>query len=153
MKGRKRGFEDIPSFFKWFSETDSNSDPIAEIIKDDIWPNPLQFFLVSLRNKNNNIIMGYLCTIESYVASAVLDKTGLMKLQHSNLISIFQLCNGCDLSYACWDTLSAHHNWHDALCLQGSGELNETYDEEEEEEGEGEEEELDDEEDEDEPVS
>lgn len=48
VKGRKRGLEEIPSFFKWFSETDSSSDPIAEIIKDDIWPNPLQFFLVSL---------------------------------------------------------------------------------------------------------
>ena len=47
-KGRKRGLEEVPSFFLWFSETDGSSDPIAEIIKDDIWPNPLQFFLVSL---------------------------------------------------------------------------------------------------------
>jgi template-activating factor I len=46
-KGRKRGLEEAPSFFVWFSETESSSDPIAEIIKDDIWPNPLQFFLVS----------------------------------------------------------------------------------------------------------
>ena len=46
-KGRKRGLDEVPTFFNWFSETDSSSDPVAEIIKDDIWPNPLQFFLVS----------------------------------------------------------------------------------------------------------
>ena len=46
-KGRKRGLEELPSFFIWFSETDSSSDPIAEIIKDDIWPNPLPFYVVS----------------------------------------------------------------------------------------------------------
>ena len=47
MKGRKRGLEEAPSFFGWFSETDGTTDPIAEIIKDDIWPNPMTFFLVS----------------------------------------------------------------------------------------------------------
>lgn len=47
-KGRKRPLEEAPSFFQWFSETDSTSDPIAEIIKDDIWPSPFQFFVVSL---------------------------------------------------------------------------------------------------------
>lgn len=35
------------SFFDWFCD---NSDPVnddfAELIKDDVWPNPLQFFLV-----------------------------------------------------------------------------------------------------------
>ena len=47
MKGRKRGLDDVPSFFCWFADTDSNDGP-AEIIKDDIWPNPLQFFLVCM---------------------------------------------------------------------------------------------------------
>ena len=53
-KGRKRGLEEVPSFFLWFTETDGSSDPIAEIIKDDIWPNPLQFFLVSSPSVINN---------------------------------------------------------------------------------------------------
>ena len=57
-KGRKRGLEEAPSFFVWFSETDGTSDPIAEIIKDDIWPNPLQFFLVS--SINNYYLVTYL---------------------------------------------------------------------------------------------
>lgn len=38
---------DHKSFFDWFCD---NSDPVnddfAELIKDDIWPNPLQYFLV-----------------------------------------------------------------------------------------------------------
>lgn len=38
---------DHQSFFDWFTD---NSDPVnddfAELIKDEIWPNPLQFFLV-----------------------------------------------------------------------------------------------------------
>ena len=46
MKGRKRGLEEVPTFFGWFSDTESTSDPIAEIIKDDIWPNPLPFYIV-----------------------------------------------------------------------------------------------------------
>lgn len=39
--------ESQKSFFDWFCD---NSDPVnddfAELIKDDIWPNPLQYFLV-----------------------------------------------------------------------------------------------------------
>lgn len=35
------------SFFTWFGETgDPTCDDIAEVIKDDMWPNPLQYFLV-----------------------------------------------------------------------------------------------------------
>ncbi|CAI8022785.1 Protein SET [Geodia barretti] len=44
-KGRKRGHEDIGSFFLWFCDLDPSSDEPAELIKDDIWPNPLQFYL------------------------------------------------------------------------------------------------------------
>jgi template-activating factor I len=47
-KERKRGHEDIGSFFLWFSDLDPSSDEPAELIKDDIWPNPLQFYLVRL---------------------------------------------------------------------------------------------------------
>lgn len=42
---RKRGLEEQPSFFDWFS-ADNVSDEPGEIIRDDIWPNPLQFYLV-----------------------------------------------------------------------------------------------------------
>lgn len=44
--GQKRGSEH-KSFFSWFNDhSDPISDDIAEIIKDDIYLNPLQYFLV-----------------------------------------------------------------------------------------------------------
>lgn len=47
VKGRKRPLEDPPSFFCWFADSETmDGDEIAEIIKDDIWPNPMQYFLV-----------------------------------------------------------------------------------------------------------
>ncbi|XP_057951992.1 NAP1-related protein 1-like [Malania oleifera] len=48
-KGNKRSAAD-ESFFTWFSQTkhkdviDDIHDEIAEIIKDDLWPNPLNYF-------------------------------------------------------------------------------------------------------------
>jgi len=43
---RKRGFEP-KNFFSWFADHgDPSSDDIAEVIKDDLWPNPLQYYLV-----------------------------------------------------------------------------------------------------------
>lgn len=43
-RNRKHSYQ---SFFTWFSETsDAASDDIAEVIKDDMWPNPLQYFLM-----------------------------------------------------------------------------------------------------------
>lgn len=34
-----------PSFFAWLSEsTESGNDEVAEVIKDQIWPNPLEYF-------------------------------------------------------------------------------------------------------------
>ena len=38
------------SFFHWFSEDASSGmgqDELGEIIKDDIWPNPLQYYLAT----------------------------------------------------------------------------------------------------------
>ena len=44
----KRGRQEAQSFFDWFSEeSNSVTDELGEIIKDEIWPNPLQFYLVS----------------------------------------------------------------------------------------------------------
>lgn len=35
------------SFFAWFCDnSDPSADDLAEVIKDDMWPNPLQYFLV-----------------------------------------------------------------------------------------------------------
>lgn len=45
LKGRKRGHEEPQSFFSWFTDQDSG-DELGETIKDEIWPNPLQYFLV-----------------------------------------------------------------------------------------------------------
>jgi len=46
-QSRKR-HHDIPrTFFTWFADHgDASADDIAEVIKDDMWPNPLQYFLV-----------------------------------------------------------------------------------------------------------
>lgn len=44
---RKRGFEEQKKFFDWFNDNeDPQGDDIADIVKDDIWPNPLQYYLV-----------------------------------------------------------------------------------------------------------
>lgn len=40
MKG-----EEPQTFFKWFTNQESG-DELGDTIKDDIWPNPLQYFLV-----------------------------------------------------------------------------------------------------------
>jgi hypothetical protein len=43
---RKRALENR-TFFSWFCDNgDPSGDDIAEVIKDDMWPNPLQYFLV-----------------------------------------------------------------------------------------------------------
>lgn len=45
--GKKRQHEEPESFFTWFSDhSDSGADELGEVIKDDIWPNPLQYYLV-----------------------------------------------------------------------------------------------------------
>uniref|UniRef100_A0A2K5E6L9 SET nuclear proto-oncogene n=1 Tax=Aotus nancymaae TaxID=37293 RepID=A0A2K5E6L9_AOTNA len=44
---RKRQHEEPDSFFTWFTDrSDAGADELAEVIKDDIWPNPLQYYLV-----------------------------------------------------------------------------------------------------------
>ena len=50
MNGQKRPIDDDQdSFFGWFSDhTEAGADELAEVIKDDVWPNPLQYYLVSL---------------------------------------------------------------------------------------------------------
>ncbi|XP_022085170.1 protein SET-like [Acanthaster planci] len=44
---QKRPHGDSESFFCWFNDhTDAGADELGEVIKDDIWPNPLQYFLI-----------------------------------------------------------------------------------------------------------
>lgn len=43
----KKLISEHKSFFDWFCDnSDPLTDDLAELIKDDIWPNPLQYFLV-----------------------------------------------------------------------------------------------------------
>eukprot|EP00073_Rattus_norvegicus_P055571 XP_218493.2 PREDICTED: protein SET-like [Rattus norvegicus] len=43
---RKRQHEEPESFFTWFTDhSDADADDLGEAIKDDIWPNPLQYYL------------------------------------------------------------------------------------------------------------
>ncbi|ONK73920.1 uncharacterized protein A4U43_C03F940 [Asparagus officinalis] len=48
-KGKKRPYAGT-SFFRWFSETHENdmseiaTDEVADMIKEDLWPNPLKYF-------------------------------------------------------------------------------------------------------------
>ncbi|XP_075217752.1 NAP domain-containing protein SET [Lycorma delicatula] len=54
-KGNKRVFEH-KTFFGWFSDHgDPSADDIAEVIKDDMWPNPLQYYLVPDNDVENGI--------------------------------------------------------------------------------------------------
>uniref|UniRef100_A0A2K6UHE3 SET nuclear proto-oncogene n=1 Tax=Saimiri boliviensis boliviensis TaxID=39432 RepID=A0A2K6UHE3_SAIBB len=44
---RKRQHEEPESFFTWFTDhSDAGANELGEVIKDDIWPNPLHYYLV-----------------------------------------------------------------------------------------------------------
>lgn len=45
---RKRAHKEASLFFSWFNDhADAAGDDFGEVIKDDIWPNPLQYFLAN----------------------------------------------------------------------------------------------------------
>lgn len=46
VMGQKRGFEEPQSFFCWFTEQETGYE-LGDVIKDDVWPNPIQYFLGS----------------------------------------------------------------------------------------------------------
>ncbi|XP_067625782.1 protein SET [Eurosta solidaginis] len=47
QQNKRKRPADYKTFFDWFSDnTDPVNDEIAELIKDDLWPNPLQYYLV-----------------------------------------------------------------------------------------------------------
>lgn len=69
---RKRHLE-YKTFFDWFVDnSDPVNDEIAELLKDDLWPNPLQYYLVpdievdGEENEENRYVCVYVtrCTIE-----------------------------------------------------------------------------------------
>lgn len=44
VNGRKRKIEETPSFFSWFwqsGEIPEGSDPVSDLIKDELWTNPM----------------------------------------------------------------------------------------------------------------
>jgi len=43
--GGKRDRDDPPSFFSWFEDNSMGGDEVGEVIKDDIWANPMQYYL------------------------------------------------------------------------------------------------------------
>ncbi|XP_012906023.2 protein SET-like, partial [Mustela putorius furo] len=44
---RKRQHEEPENFLTWVTDhSDEGADELGEVIKDDIWPNPLQYYLV-----------------------------------------------------------------------------------------------------------
>ena len=52
------------SFFSWFSDNpDAGMDEIGEAIKDEIWPNPLQFYLGNMDDEVDDEVchMIWLC--------------------------------------------------------------------------------------------
>jgi template-activating factor I len=54
-KNRKRSHKDASLFFSWFNDhSDASSDDFGEVIKDDIWPNPLQYFLAQGDEEDDN---------------------------------------------------------------------------------------------------
>lgn len=56
--GKKRQHEEPESFFTWFTDhSDAGADELGEVIKDDIWPNPLQYYLVRLVSSTHAIFM------------------------------------------------------------------------------------------------
>ncbi|XP_050945175.1 NAP1-related protein 2-like [Cucumis melo] len=65
-KGKKRPLTE-DSFFSWFGETDQKDitelhDEVAEIIKEDLWPNPLKYF-------NNVISFAFVLYLFTYSLS------------------------------------------------------------------------------------
>jgi len=53
--GQKRQYEEPESFFSWFNDqSEGGADEVGELIKDDIWPNPLVYFLGTGNDTEDN---------------------------------------------------------------------------------------------------
>ena len=60
VMGQKRGFEEPQSFFCWFTEQETGYE-LGDVIKDDVWPNPIQYFLVGLEFLTTETSIIYTC--------------------------------------------------------------------------------------------
>lgn len=60
VMGQKRGYEEPQSFFCWFTEQETG-DELGDVIKDDVWPNPIQYFLVGLECFTSETSTIYTC--------------------------------------------------------------------------------------------
>ena len=50
---KKRGHKEPSLFFSWFNDhSDASGDDFGEVIKDDIWPNPLQYYLAQAEEED-----------------------------------------------------------------------------------------------------
>jgi template-activating factor I len=68
--GRKRGHKEASLFFSWFNDhTDASGDDFGEVIKDDIWPNPLQYFLAQGDDEEDDENEGLL--IQKYIFNLI----------------------------------------------------------------------------------
>lgn len=79
--GRKRPLEEQPSFFSWFSADSGQLEEPGEIVRDDIWPNPLQFFLdCSVRHSYeviSRVPVYYLADTDDYACYCVQNSAAL----------------------------------------------------------------------------
>ena len=45
---KRKGHDEGSLFFAWFNDlSEASADDFGEVIKDDIWPNPLQYYLAT----------------------------------------------------------------------------------------------------------
>ena len=52
---KKRGHKEPSLFFSWFNDhSDASADDFGEVIKDDIWPNPLQYYLAQNEDEDDD---------------------------------------------------------------------------------------------------
>lgn len=53
---KKRGHKEPSLFFSWFNDhSDASGDDFGEVIKDDIWPNPLQYYLAQAEEEEEEV--------------------------------------------------------------------------------------------------
>ena len=82
--GRKRNHEEQESFFSWFLDHgDAGADELGEVIKDDIWPNPLQYYLVGTCKNTCSSIQSSL-----WALPIILNIQNIVLSTHSTLFSI-----------------------------------------------------------------
>lgn len=86
--GKKRQHEEPESFFTWFTDhSDAGADELGEVIKDDIWPNPLQYYLV---RASTGVFLLKLCIVMWLVT----EKRNLMENMLSSLLLWIEFCGG-----------------------------------------------------------